>query len=241
VAAQAENEAAWRQLLVQSVLAVLLPTEELENACLRALVTDIFSEIILKNIVMEMVCQNWILWKWIAQGAEAARAQTGMDGDSVVQPTRRRQLSLTSRKLERFGLLGSPDTDVSPGTSPRQSAQMSSSLSATLWSYVAYIFMAFGLVRNLVAAFVAANRGDESGQPNPASPSASSATPLSAVPPFSRVQKKAILDLRAWTSASQVLRLPERMPWLTGCCALAHHYLMNGPGKMGQTGGVLDR
>ncbi|KAI9864950.1 MAG: hypothetical protein M1830_006072, partial [Pleopsidium flavum] len=44
-----QNEAAYCQLLVQGVLAVLLPPEDLENACLRTLVTDILGELILRN------------------------------------------------------------------------------------------------------------------------------------------------------------------------------------------------
>src|SRR5216117_635801 len=38
---QQKNEAAYRRLLVQGVLAVLLPTEDLENGCLRTLVREI--------------------------------------------------------------------------------------------------------------------------------------------------------------------------------------------------------
>ncbi|KAM3442988.1 hypothetical protein MY4824_000693 [Beauveria thailandica] len=43
---QQENESAYRQLLVQAVLAILLPTEDLENPCLTAIVGQIFSELI---------------------------------------------------------------------------------------------------------------------------------------------------------------------------------------------------
>lgn len=46
VVEQRESESAWRQLLVHGVLALLLPTEDLENGCLRALVAEIFAEMI---------------------------------------------------------------------------------------------------------------------------------------------------------------------------------------------------
>ncbi|RYZ32624.1 MAG: hypothetical protein EOP01_00570, partial [Propionibacteriaceae bacterium] len=56
---QRENESAWRQLLVQGVLAVLLPTEDLENGCLRALVAEIFAEMILGNGISGKACESW--------------------------------------------------------------------------------------------------------------------------------------------------------------------------------------
>ena len=60
---QARNEESWRQLLVQGVLAVLLPTEDLENGCLRALVAEIFSDMILGNGVSGKACKPWLLWE----------------------------------------------------------------------------------------------------------------------------------------------------------------------------------
>ncbi|KAK5048842.1 hypothetical protein LTR16_010999, partial [Cryomyces antarcticus] len=46
---QQQNEAAWRRLLVEGILAVLLPTEDLENGCLRTLVTEVLSEMVIGN------------------------------------------------------------------------------------------------------------------------------------------------------------------------------------------------
>lgn len=60
---QRENEAAYRQLLVQGVLAVLLPTEDLDNECLTALVGQILSELIIGNVVIGKLSQPWMIWE----------------------------------------------------------------------------------------------------------------------------------------------------------------------------------
>ncbi|KAM3564050.1 hypothetical protein MY1884_000948 [Beauveria asiatica] len=62
---QQENESAYRQLLVQAVLAILLPTEDLENPCLTAIVGQIFSELIVGNIVAGKASQPWLLYESI--------------------------------------------------------------------------------------------------------------------------------------------------------------------------------
>ncbi|KAJ0107628.1 pxa domain-containing protein [Diaporthe amygdali] len=59
---QAENEVAYRQLLVQGVLAVLLPTEDLENECLTSLVGEILSEMIIGGVVAKKVSEPWMIW-----------------------------------------------------------------------------------------------------------------------------------------------------------------------------------
>ncbi|EFY85294.1 PXA domain protein [Metarhizium acridum CQMa 102] len=62
---QLRNEAAYRQLLVQAVLTVLLPTEDLENPCLTALVEQIFSELIIGNAIANKAVQPWLLFEAI--------------------------------------------------------------------------------------------------------------------------------------------------------------------------------
>ncbi|KAK8146981.1 translational activator for mitochondrial COX1 [Beauveria asiatica] len=62
---QQENESAYRQLLVQAVLAILLPTEDLENPCLTAIVGQIFSELIVGNILAGKASQPWLLYESI--------------------------------------------------------------------------------------------------------------------------------------------------------------------------------
>ncbi|KAM3453501.1 hypothetical protein MY3296_003732 [Beauveria thailandica] len=68
---QQENESAYRQLLVQAVLAILLPTEDLENPCLTAIVGQIFSELIVGNIVAGKASQPWLLYESICIAGRA--------------------------------------------------------------------------------------------------------------------------------------------------------------------------
>lgn len=70
---QQQNEAAWRQLLVQGTLAVLLPTEDLENACLRTLVAEVFSELILGNGIGGKACDGWLLWEALTKIIQTLR------------------------------------------------------------------------------------------------------------------------------------------------------------------------
>lgn len=62
---QLANETAYRQLLAQAVLAVLLPTEDLENPCLTALTGEIFSELVISNVVANKAAQPWLLFEAI--------------------------------------------------------------------------------------------------------------------------------------------------------------------------------
>lgn len=72
VAAQAENEAAYRQLLVYAVLAILLPTEDLENDCLTALVGQILSELIIGNAVANRLSEPWLIWELLILASKTA-------------------------------------------------------------------------------------------------------------------------------------------------------------------------
>ncbi|OIW34087.1 PXA domain-containing protein, partial [Coniochaeta ligniaria NRRL 30616] len=91
---QAENEAAYRQLLVQGVLALLLPTEDLENDCLTALVGQIFSELIIGNVVANRLAEPWLIWEGliilsglIRRRADDPSAQSSTRSSTNIQPT----------------------------------------------------------------------------------------------------------------------------------------------------------
>ncbi|TQS32233.1 hypothetical protein Golomagni_07458, partial [Golovinomyces magnicellulatus] len=66
---QLKNEAEYRQLLVQAILAILLPTEDLENPCLTSLVEQIFSELIIGNNIANKASQPWLLYECICIAA----------------------------------------------------------------------------------------------------------------------------------------------------------------------------
>lgn len=53
--------------------------------------------------------------------------------------------------------------------------------------------------------------------------------------------KRPILDYRLSSMVSQLLGISQRMPWLSGLLALSQHLILAGPGRLGDTDGVLDR
>jgi hypothetical protein len=54
-------------------------------------------------------------------------------------------------------------------------------------------------------------------------------------------QKRPVLALRVWPCISSVLGLSARMPWFEGVVKLAQYGLIEGPGRVGDTDGPLDR
>lgn len=95
---QRENEALYRQLLVQGVLSILLPTEDLENPCLTALVEQIFSELIVGNVIVNKAAQPWLLFEGIciiARVLQQKKKGKAVDGEALsVSGTNRRQWSV---------------------------------------------------------------------------------------------------------------------------------------------------
>ncbi|KAJ9637237.1 hypothetical protein H2199_007523 [Coniosporium tulheliwenetii] len=134
---QGQNEAAWRQLLVQGVLAVLLPTEDLENGCLRALVAEVFSETILGNGVSGKACEGWLIWEAITKIAEAIRPRT-----PVVEEVVESKLEPGLNRLEKFGLLSSSNQTTEPAESYPLIAHEPTAISTLLWLVVQYTVFA---------------------------------------------------------------------------------------------------
>lgn len=96
---QSRNEALYRQLLVQAILSILLPTEDLENPCLTALVEQIFSELIIGNVVINKASQPWLLYEGICIIARVLQQKKAgpKDGAAISMiGRRRRQWSMQS-------------------------------------------------------------------------------------------------------------------------------------------------
>lgn len=235
VNAQAENEAVYRRLLASGTLAVLLPTEDLENSSLRQLVSDILSDLILGKEVAGRVCREWFLWDAITKVTEAVRRRKNLEhtGSANDVPTNR---------LERFGLLANEDDSTKSHTSAqsRATAWIWSVLQNIYLGYVALRFIATGLFR------VASTQGQ--GPSHGASVSFPAATPdLSKKEGFDSslsdgvTSKRPVLDYRVCSMISQLLGISQRMPWFSGLFALVQHLILAGPGRLGDTDGILDR
>lgn len=222
VVEQDENEDVYRQLLVHGMLAVLLPTEDLENACLRTLVGDVLADLLMGNEVSRRVCEGWFIWESISKLLDTVEQKGPETNKEAGQQDR----------LKTFGLLTKeePRGHVPPKSQSRVAAWIWMFLHGAYLTYVAFRFIASGLLHVT---------SSQSSRSTPAGPiSYGSEAPKSA---GNVTGKRPVLDYRLYSMISQLIDVPRRMPWLTGMLALMQYMILAGPGRVGDTGSVLDR
>ncbi|KAH7070432.1 PXA domain-containing protein [Paraphoma chrysanthemicola] len=245
---QRENESAWRQLLVQGVLAVLLPTEDLENGCLRALVAEIFAEMILGNGISGKACEGWLLWEGITSIAKVLQAsESKEEGVDAREPGPEQSMT----RLERYGLLSSGQVEQSGTTDPLTAGNdrhetRSVSISGLFWAAVQFVFFAFTAVRAVIASLATSSslpmRSIVSDQSPIEAPSESQLLYADTTPSRRPLGlKRPIVSMSLWSCIAQLAELSVRMPWLSGSVSMLHFGLLAGPGKVGDTDGILDR
>lgn len=231
---QGDNERMYRQLLVQGALALLLPTEDLENTCLRTLVEDIIADLILGQGVSSKACEGWFIWETIGKLAEMVRARLGpkATGEEIEIDTRSR--------LEQFGLLCSKEEESRNYSSGGHQSQ----ITALFWCILQYGYLTF-----LAAHFVIIGLARASSRP-PRSHSTLRSAPSSPVVKRSGVAAAAwrpiptrtpMLEYRVFGLISTLLDLSSRMPWLLSLFSLFRFHIVHGPGRLGETDGVLDK
>lgn len=218
ISKQAENEVAYRQLLVQGVLAVLLPTEDLENECLTSLVGQILSELIIGGVVVKKASEPWMIWTGLAILANVLGRK---QNDAPGQSSRRRRA--TGRGARRFSIPG------------------------LFWSLVHYMFAFTVLVRLLVTTVVRSRSlaprdqilltkndalhwdsgsGVTNAGPGRLSPSAT---------------KQPIVAFHIWPTIANLLGMDRRMPWLLGGLSMVQWLAIAGPGRVAGFNGIIDR
>lgn len=226
---QRNNETAYRQLLVQGALAVLLPTEDLENACLRTLVADVIGEMILGNGVGGKACEGWLIWEGITNIVENVKTRLepkSTGGEVEVEAD-------TRSRLEKFGLLDEKNDRV------RQRSHRSSRSTVIVemfWRLLHYGYLIFMVARFIVLGLVAAS--------SQASQSSGVAqTNMSLPTKFSETQahRRPAISFRIFSMISCMLDLSNRMPWLAGSLSLIQYEVTDGPGKVGNTDGIVDK
>ncbi|KAF8863861.1 hypothetical protein BDZ45DRAFT_583197 [Acephala macrosclerotiorum] len=234
---QQEHESAYRQLLVQGVLAVLLPTEDLENECLIALVGQIFSDMVIGGSIGGKISEPWMLWEGIIKIAEAIKAQL---------PKSKAQV-----RVERS------NSDLMDTTPPRLNGantrawRIKRSLQKTFWLILQYGFLAFTAVRFFIVTFATASSLPSriANATKTSSPALSKdevgAADLSntetVFSPRQTVSKQPILKMKIWSCASSLLDLDIRMPWLSATISLLQWVAITGPGEIGNTDGLVDK
>ncbi|OJK02813.1 hypothetical protein ASPACDRAFT_40126 [Aspergillus aculeatus ATCC 16872] len=225
---QQEAESIYRQLLVQGALAILLPTEDLENVCLRTLLCDIMADLILGNGVAGKMSDGCFILESITKLVDNAGRDSRKEDATTAQFRQRSRLheyGLISSREERLKGSSHPPTPVRIPDWAWQILQVGYTV------YVALHFIIVGLFR-------VSSR-------NPAPSSRTFASPISKASETNGMctssRKRPVLKYRLYGMLAQLLDVPRRMPWLGGCLALVQHLILAGPGRLGDTDSVLNR
>lgn len=220
---QRENERAYRQLLVRAVLAILLPTEDLENPCLTSLVGEILSETIIGNVIANKASQPWLIWEGLAILAR-----------NITEGKRRRP----KRR----------DNDQPSSASAGRGFSVQGLLSSVIhWMFLAFVSIQF-LVTTLVTASSFPRRGgrsfsengDLTSQSSPGYTSTPDASFLEKGDPVTSA-KVPLVDFRIWPCIANLIELQSRMPWLAGTFSMLQLGLLDGPGRIGDVDRTIDR
>lgn len=220
---QTQHETQYRQLLVQSALAILLPTEDLENACLRTLVADVVAEAILGNAIGGKLSEGYFIWGSISKiiAIVKARTEPKSTGKDIEVDTRSR--------LEKFGLLSERSKATRP---PRDSYR--STVSSAFWRVVQYVCLAFVAIHFIVQGFMAA-----SGRPRRSSSTTASSPVAKSF--HTNQAPRPLVRFKMFSLIASILDVPLRAPWLSGSLSLLQHHLVHGPLTLGGTDGMIDQ
>ncbi|KAI7341314.1 hypothetical protein KC315_g202 [Hortaea werneckii] len=235
--AQHENEGDWCQLLVNDILPLLLPPEDLSNPCLDVLVSEIFSEMIMHNAILGKTSEPWLLWEGITKSIYVVRPE--------LRPPPEPAASSPINRLEQFGLLSSQDAK-----SRDQNADelgFMGTVIGVFWSLIQFAILAWSLISAFVTAFMGASALPQRPPRVISDPDKTAKLDPAAERPASRPTTPAttealpIVGMRAWSCMEHLTSLGSRMPWLIGCLSLLQWLALYGPGRICHTNSSLDR
>lgn len=231
---QANNEAAYRQLLVQGVLALLLPTEDLENECLTSLVGQILSELIIGNLVINKLSEPWLLWEIIIILTRVAKK--GETANTRPDSPERTDAASPCAKL-------TVNSRRPPGKQQAWSTQQ------LFWATVQWLFFVVSSIRLVLNTVVTSRAlpprpvpilnsrqetmGDGSGK--------GSYQPPHDLETQEQPTKVPIAAFSLWPCIANLLEMDARMPWLRGALSMVQWGAMRGPGMLAGHDGVIDR
>ena len=241
---QMANEAVWRQLLIQATLSLLLPPEDLANPCLRILLTEILSELIIGNAICGKLCEGWFIWEIIIKLIDVVQP-TGDSVEHLVSP-----VTIPSR-LEQFGLVSSEETEDASSSEKSGTGFFDVVFLAfcyTVW----FTTILFSGIRAIATSItVSANLPPRVAHMKPSSPSSikgfsSISSTYSGEQPCHQdfaalVDPRPIIGMSAWSCSFRILSLDLRMPWLSAFWGFLQWLSICGPGKVGCTNSRLDR
>lgn len=226
VSKQKEAETVYRQLLAQGILAVLLPTEDLENTCFRTVTCDILADLLFGKIVSDKVCEGWFLWGTVAK---------------LVSELKTRWMERKSKE-GRLGAFDPSPTESHASHGDGLSHKGQSRLSSLLWGILQFCYLTYVSIRFVVSGLFRVASTPSKGSVSTSSP-VFSINPAKGAPGSteSGMSGSPVIKYRFFGMLAQLADVPRRMPWLGGMLALVQHQLLTGPGRLGESGGVVDR
>lgn len=224
-----QEERAYRQLLVNGTLAVLLPTEDLQNAPLRILVSDIIADLILGQVVAEKVCEGWFIHDAIVKAVAFSkqRMEPRSSGKQLHDDPKTR--------LEQYGLLNT-DNDSKP-----QKTLDRSNITKWFWLILQWMYLAATSLRFVMQGLSSARHLPKRLRPSSSSSGSLKASPATPIADNYDQSPRPVLAYGASNFVSTLIRLPDRMPWLSGTITFGQHILLAGSGQLAATNSVLDR
>lgn len=243
---QQQNDSDYRRLVSQALVAILLPSEDLQNPCLFALVSETLADLILGAFIGGRLCEPCFIYESLRNAFEVLQARLGTPG-WIADP----QLDQDKDRLRRFGLLREHDQ-------PNQSFDKSSKpryVQDYFWGSIKYVLLGIELLWKVMMVLLFAPSLPSRQSVDAACTSKASADYSIANPESfaggTHVQKKAlhltstkktpIVSCKIWAALSSLLALQQRTPWFHGACSLLRHIALAGPGRTGTTDGLLDR
>lgn len=235
--AQNQNEIDWSQALINAILPLLLPPEDLSNPCLEVLVSEVFSELILRVSVLGKTSEPWLIWDGITKAIHALQPSMVAPSSTSISP---------SSRLEQFGLLAQEGADDVQAAKHGRNSAFDTILS-TFWLLLHGLILAWGSFRAVAMALIRASslparhtqtRGVATSSsklrdthPGPAARPQATHLDLEPLqdrehdqpevhPPSGALQQQPIVAMRLWTTLGRLVELQERMPWLHGCLSL---------------------
>ncbi|KAK5955365.1 hypothetical protein OHC33_004048 [Knufia fluminis] len=230
---QEQNERTYRQLLIQGSLAILLPTEDLQNGPLRVLVGDIIADLIVGQALAEKVCEGWFLHDAIFKVA------TILDDKLRPKATGSELRDDAKNRLEKFGLLASE----SEAQRYHSSTNGQSQIAAFFWRFMQYGYLMYLFLRYLLGEIQTVRRKPRRHQVarvSTSSPVLSEDDKLR-TPTQGDSPPRPVLAFGVYTMLSTLLRLADRMPWVASMLAFLQHVLLVGLGRVGELNSILDR
>lgn len=240
IALQKENEAAYRDLLVQGLLAVLLPTEDLENDCLTSLIGGILSDMVIGNGIGGKASEPWLLWEGITKIIEVVQEQLSKS-------------KKMDHELESGNELAEPKEDA---TVP-QSGQIKGgwSIQKVFWLVLQYAFLAISTARLIIFTIASSSslptRGKQfvrkssnisaTGHLQPTASPYSTRSFSSQMSTAKQVPKQPSISMKIWSCVATLVDLGVRIPWLCATLSFLQWVALHGPGNIGGTDGRVDK